>query len=439
MAKLFGTDGVRGKVGEWPIVPEFALKLGQAVGTYLAAENRKVAICKDTRISGDMLEATIVAGLNSVGVDVLLLGVLPTPAMVSLTESLGVDAAIIITASHNPYTDNGIKLLNAKGTRLSHAETDEIERLIEKDDFIFDSNRMGKVVHDNTAISKYVAKAKSVIQGDLKGLRVVLDCANGVLSNIMPEIYKDLGAGVIVIGDNPDGYNINKDCGSTHTELLSETVVKSNAQLGISVDGDGDRIIICDEKGHNLDGDQIIAYLAEVFKVKKVVSTVLSNFGLEKHFVEKGVSYSQSAVGELYVIDEMRKVGAVVGGEESGHMVLLDYAKSGDSLIVGLVIAQAVLKSGKKMSEIFPVFQPVAKKRIDVKFASLEMMDKAVADPKVLEVIKACEAALAGSGRVLVRKSGTEPKVQIWVWGEDQAIVEKLNAKIVAEVEKFTD
>lgn len=436
MTKLFGTDGVRGKAGEFPMVPDFAMKLAQAAGIGIS----RVAIGRDTRISGQMLESAMVAGFASVGVDVVLLGVLPTPAMTSILASLNVDLGVMITASHNPYYDNGIKLMNGVGDKLSQVETSRLEDLLGDCRASARNDVFGGVVCNNKVVNQYLEKVSKIVPS-LKGLRVVLDCANGAFSEILPAVFKDLGAGVIVLNNQPDGYNINKDCGSMHPEIMCKTVVESKAHLGIAVDGDGDRIIICDEKGSILDGDQIIAFLAKNFKesgklkANAVVATIVSNFGLEKFCRSLGIDYYQTAVGEMHVIDKLKELGANVGGEESGHMVVTDYSKSGDGLVVGLIVASGLLQSGKKMSELFPVFEAVYKKRMDVKFAVKENMAKAI--EKTQNVIEECAVALGNKGKILVRASGTEPKIQVWIWGEDKNLVDELNAKIASEIEKF--
>ncbi len=435
--KLFGTDGVRGRANVFPIVPDFALKLAQAIST-LAVKHKKVAIAKDTRISGDMLEAAMISGFCSMGVDVELLGVIPTPALTFLTPDLKVDFAVMISASHNPYYDNGIKLINGNGDKLSDEQTSLLENLILKNEFVLSAEKLGKPQLNNKVIEKYLKVAKEVLpQNALKGLRVVLDCANGVFYEILPEIFKQFGAGVIVIGNQPDGYNINKECGSTDTKLLSQVVSETKAQLGVAVDGDGDRIIICDENGKKLDGDQIIAFLAKYFKEHKklkgnaVVATILSNVGLESFVKSLGLNYHRTAVGERYVVQKMKELKANVGGEESGHMVLSDFSKSGDGMMAALIVAHGLLESGRKMSEIFPVFKPVPRLRVDVKFEKKEDIAKAMENAKVKKIIETSEQEIGNKGRILVRKSGTEPKVQVWVWCENKNLQRTLSQTIV--------
>lgn len=442
-AKLFGTDGVRGMANVYPMTAEFALKLALAAGQSVCMQKRRVAIGRDTRVSGEMLEAALTAGFTSMGVDVIRLGVLPTPAVTTLTPDMNVDMSVMITASHNPYQDNGIKLIAADGSKFSDDVTSRLEELIVRNEFDLSPEKIGRIIDEPDLVNKYIIQAMSVApEGKpLKGLRVVLDCANGVFSEIMPKVFKELGAGVIAIGTEPDGCNINRGCGSQHIEKLVETVLGAKAQLGIAVDGDGDRIIICDEKGNRLDGDQVIAYLGKYFKERglltgdKVVATIVSNPALDRFLKTLGVECVHSAVGERYVIDEMKKHGSNVGGEESGHMVLSDYAKTGDSMIAALVVAMGVLESGHKVSEIFPLFMPMYKKRVDTRFVGKEQMLSAFELSEFKAAVTAGEQKIEGKGRVLVRKSGTEPKIQVWVWGDDSVLADEVNRGISAVLE----
>lgn len=442
--KLFGTDGVRGVANVYPMTAEFALKLGMAAGQLICRKTRRAAVARDTRISGEMLEAALTAGFNAAGVTVLKLGVVPTPAATMLTPSLGVDMTVMITASHNPYQDNGIKLINADGDKFSDAETARIEAAIAADGFKLNPDEIGVSEAVPDAAAGYVDKALKAANGEtpLKGLRVVLDCANGVFSKILPEVFKSLGAGIIVIGNEPNGKNINLNCGSQHTEKMIETVKNAHAQLGIAVDGDGDRIIVCDEQGNRLDGDQIIAFLGKCLKEEgklrgnTVVATIVSNPALDRFLNGCGIQCVRSAVGERYVIEEMKKHGANVGGEESGHMVLSDYGKTGDAMTAALVLAQGLLKSGKKMSELFPLFEPMLRLRADSKFATKEAMLAAFELPEFQAAIHQAEQTVAGKGKVLVRKSGTEPKIQVWVWSDDRNLAEKVNDEVSSVLEK---
>lgn len=443
-SKLFGTDGVRGVANVYPMTAEFALKLGMAAGQLICTKTGRVAIARDTRISGEMLEAALSAGFNAAGVTVLKLGIIPTPAATMLTPSLNVDMTVMVTASHNPYQDNGIKLINAEGDKFSDEETNRIEAAITANEFNLNPAKIGVSEFITDAVAGYVDKVLEAAEGDapLKGLRVVLDCANGVFSKILPEVFKSLGAGVIILGNEPNGKNINLDCGSQHTEKMIETVKNAHAQLGIAVDGDGDRIIVCDELGNRLDGDQIIAFLVKCLKESDklkgsaAAATIVSNPGLDRFLESIGVKCVRSAVGERYVIEEMRKHGSNIGGEESGHMVLADYGKSGDALAAALVLSQGLLKSGKKMSELFPLFTPMFRKRVDSKFSTKEAMSAAFEQPEFQKAIKQAEADIVGKGKVLVRKSGTEPKIQVWVWSDNVELAESANAAMVAVLEK---
>lgn len=444
--KLFGTDGVRGVANEFPMTAEFAFRLAQTLSHLICTQKKRVAIGKDTRVSGDMLESALIAGFTSMGVNVIKMGVVPTPLLTAEVGSLNADMAVMITASHNPYHDNGIKLVNNSGDKFSDEKTAELEKLLTSD-MVFTQNKenIGRVFEDEKSIPAYMANARSIAPNTnaLKGLRVVLDCANGAFSKIMPQIFKDLGAGVITLADAPDGYNINKDCGSQHTEKMQQVVTDSHAHLGIAVDGDGDRIIICDENGTRIEGDQIIAFLATYFKHENmlkgnaVVATVWSNLGLEKYLHTLGIDYYRSAVGERYVIEKMRQTGANVGGEESGHMVLSDYAKTGDALLTGLIISLGLLKSGKKMSEIFPLFAKCPCQISNLRFKSPEDVNTAFASSIVQQVIADSEQKIKSSGSIIVRKSGTEPMIKVRVEAEDNQLVEEISNAIVTEIEKY--
>ncbi len=403
--KLFGTDGVRGVANVYPMTAEFAVKLGMACGQEICRNKRRAAIGRDTRISGEMLEAGLTAGLTAAGIDVVKLGVLPTPAVTSVTPELGVDMSFMITASHNPYQDNGIKLITAEGDKFSDEVTSRLEELIAADSFELEGCRLGTVSENKEAVVLYLEKAKSFIESDrpLKGLRVVLDCANGVFADIMPQVFKDLGAGVIALGNRPDGCNINKDCGSQHPEKMFETVRDAHAHLGIAVDGDGDRIIVCNEKGEKVASEQLIAFLAETLKAEgkyngnAVVSTVLSNTALERYVRSLGMEYYSTKVGERAVIAKMREVGCSVGGEESGHVVVADYGKTGDGMVAGLLLSLGLLKSGRKMSEIFPRFAFDPFVFVNPRVASREVVRQAVGDERVKAAVKAAADFVTGA------------------------------------------
>ena len=443
--KLFGTDGVRGVANIYPMTAEFAVKLGMACGLKICKKFKKVAIGRDTRVSGEMLEAGLIAGLTAAGVDVVKLGILPTPAITSITPDLCVDMSFMITASHNPYQDNGIKLITAEGDKFTDDVTSELEDMIEKNQFELDSAHLGTVSENKEAVLLYLEKAKDFMLEDhpLKGLRVVLDCANGVFSDIMPKVFMNLGAGVIAIGNKPDGYNINKDCGSQHTEQMFETVKGAHAHLGIAVDGDGDRIIVCNEKGEKVASEQLMAFVTKTLKEEgkyngnAFVSTVLSNTALERYIRAMGMDYYSTKVGERAVIVKMKEVGCSVGGEESGHVVVSNYSKTGDGMIVALLVSLGLIKSGKKMSEIFPLFEFDPFVFVNTRVSAREVVAQAVADEKVKATVKAAEEKMAGKGRVVLHPSGTEPVIRVWVSGEDKALVEELSSSIIDEIKRF--
>lgn len=433
-ARLFGTDGVRGKAGVYPMVPEFALKLGQVAGKIVATKTKKVAIGKDTRISGDMLEAALVAGFTSVGVDVVLLGVLPTPGVTFITESLNVDMSIIISASHNPYFDNGIKLKDSKGDKLSSEITAKLEEEVANAKIELSPDKIGKVTHFDVVpeYEKIFADFPS-----LQGLKVVIDCANGAFSHIAPKILENLGANVIAIGNTPDGYNINKDCGSTNTSLMEKMVVANAADIGIALDGDGDRAIVCDERGVRVDGDQLIGFFGIYLKSQGkltgngVVTTEFSNLGMSKYVKSLGLDYHVVDVGEYNIITKLREIGGNVGGEENGHIFLKDYSRSVDGLIVGIKVCEALLKIGKKMSEIFPVFKPFPMKLVNIRFENKEQVNQAVDSAESQKVIKEVKDAMK-DGSVVIRKSGTEPVIRLCLQAEDGCLVEDMTNKLVA-------
>lgn len=441
--KLFGTDGVRGVANVYPMTADFAMKLAMAAGELVCKGKKKAAIGRDTRVSGEMLEAALTAGFTAAGVDVVRLGVLPTPAVTTLTPDLGVDMAVMITASHNPYYDNGIKLVAADGNKFSDEMTAALEEKISRGDFALSPEKIGRISEDVSAVEKYIEVAKSTAPSGqpLSGLKVVLDCANGVFSAIMPEVYRELGAEVISMSCEPDGTNINKDCGSMHPQKMMAKVVESGADLGIAVDGDGDRIIVCDEKGQKVNSEQVIGFLAEYLEQKgelkgrAVVSTVLSNTALERFVRSKGLPYYSTPVGERHVVAKMKEVNGAVGGEESGHVVAMDYCKSGDALVVSLILSQGVLQSGRKMSEIFPLFAFDPFEFVNPRFESREQVKELVKNEAFVQLVEECKKEIGDEGRVVIHPSGTEPLIRVWVSGKDAALVKKLSAKLVAKLE----
>lgn len=440
MVKFFGTDGVRGKAGVYPMVPEFAMKLGQVAGIVAASNKKKVAIGRDTRVSGAMIESALVAGFTSVGVDVILLGVLPTPAVTHLTSSLGVDMSIVITASHNPYFDNGIKLKGSNGDKLSDELTATIEEGISSMQIEMNHEKIGKVEILKTAEQDYMRTYENF--QSLKGLKIVIDCANGAFYNIAPKVLERLGAEIFVIGDKPDGYNINKECGSTSTDLMCKTVIEKKADIGLALDGDGDRIIVCDEKGKRVDGDQLIGFFGTYLKSREkltgnaVVTTEFSNLGMAKYVKSYGLDYHVVNVGEFNIITKMREIGGNVGGEENGHIFLSDYSKSVDGLIVGIKVCEAMQYIGKKMSEIFPVYKSFPMKLVNIRFDNKDKVSEAVDNEKTQEVIKRARQTLSG-GAVIVRKSGTEPVIRLCIQAENEKLVDEVTNELKDVIEKY--
>lgn len=362
-----------------------------------------------------------------------------------LAPELEVDLAVMITASHNPYHDNGIKLIGADGNKLSDAETSRIEALVAGGQPSSDPEHIGRVVTNKTAVARYEQKIKSRFAGvPLKGMKIVLDCANGAFAGFAPDLLRSLGAEVVAVGIAPDGRNINLNCGSTATQLMQDTVVAEKADMGIALDGDGDRIIVCDDLGRRLDGDQILAFLGGylhrngALRAGTVVATVWSNLGLEKYLNNLGIRYLRTAVGERYVTEKMRETGSNFGGEESGHMVQFDFGPTGDGLVTGITMAAGILQSGKKMSEIFPVFEKCPCEIKNLRFPNKEIIAKVMNDAIVQAVVgESSQMAEAAGGSVIVRKSGTEPLIKIRVEAEDAAVVAAAAEKIVAKISEF--
>lgn len=445
--KLFGTDGVRGVANQYPMTVDFASKLGMACGTKICKVYHKVAIARDTRVSGEMLQSALTAGFLAAGADVIDLGVLPTPALTSVTSDLDVDMSVMITASHNPYYDNGIKLINSQGEKFVDETTAELEQLVADNNFELGFEKMGRMSQNKEAVAMYLEKAKGFINEPkpLNGMRIVLDCANGCFAGIMPEVFKNLGAGVIALGNEPDGYNINRDCGSQHPEKLYEMVTGAHADIGLAVDGDGDRLLVCDNQGRKVPAEQLIAFLAVYLREKGlyrgtgVVSTIISNTAMERYIRAKGFDYYTVKVGERAIIAKMREEGCSIGGEESGHIVAGDYCKSGDGMVNALLVCLALAKSGKKADEVFPLFEfdpyvfvsvSLPTRAAVVEAANSEAVQKAVADAKI---------KMENIGRVVLHPSGTEPKLRVWVSGSDEKIVQESADMIINEVKKFQE
>jgi phosphoglucosamine mutase len=442
--KLFGTDGIRGTANLDPMTAETALKLGMAAGTHFTRGNHRhmVVIGKDTRLSGYLLEPALTAGFIAVGMDVVLLGPLPTPAVAMLTRSLRADLGVMISASHNPYQDNGIKLFGPDGFKLSDEDEIEIEHKMFNglDSYRVGSDHLGKAKRLDDAVGRYIEYAKSSFPRGLRldGLKIVVDCANGAAYKVAPTVLWELGAEVVPVAVTPDGFNINKDCGSLHTEALRTQVVAHGAHLGIALDGDADRVVLCDEHGTIIDGDQVMGLIGASWKRSgllrgnAVVATVMSNMGLEKFLAGQGIDLHRTGVGDRYVLERMRKDGFNVGGEQSGHIILSDHSTTGDGLVAALQALAAIIESGKAASEVLHLFDPFPQVLKNVRVAGKP--EDALAQAKVKDAIAEGESRLKGSGRVLIRKSGTEPLIRVMAEGEDKKLVEAVVDDIVATI-----
>jgi phosphoglucosamine mutase len=431
--KFFGTDGIRGTTNAEPMTAQTALCVGMAAGAhFLRGDHRhRVVIGKDTRLSGYMMESAMVAGFTSVGMDVVLLGPMPTPAVAMLTRSMRADLGVMISASHNPFADNGIKLFGPDGYKLSDDAERAIEKRMEQGPKLAKSAEIGRARRIDDARGRYVQFAKDTFPEDLRldGLKVVVDCANGAAYHVAPDTLWELGAEVIPLGVRPDGVNINDECGSTHPQLMRETVVASGADIGLALDGDADRLIVADEKGNLVDGDQLMALIAlglqarDGLKGEAVVATVMSNLGLERKLEDAGLKLVRTQVGDRYVLEEMRRSGCNVGGEQSGHIILADHSTTGDGLVAGLQVLAALVEAKRPASELLRQFEPLPQMLKNVRFnGGVEPLE---AD-SVRKRIAAAEAELEGKGRLLIRKSGTEPLIRVMAEGDDPALVERL-------------
>ncbi|MES2137609.1 MAG: phosphoglucosamine mutase [Pseudomonadota bacterium] len=431
--KFFGTDGIRGTTNVDPMTAQTALCVGMAAGAhFLRGDHRhRVVIGKDTRLSGYMMESAMVAGFTSVGMDVVLLGPMPTPAVAMLTRSMRADLGVMISASHNPFADNGIKLFGPDGYKLSDEDEQAIEARLEQKPKLARAEMIGRARRIDDARGRYVQFAKDTFPEHLRldGLKVVVDCANGAAYHVAPEALWELGAEVIPLGVTPDGININDDCGSTHPETLRETVVVSGADIGLALDGDADRLIVVDEKGRLIDGDQLMALIAlglhkrGELRGEAVVATVMSNLGLERKLGESGLKLLRTKVGDRYVLEEMRKTGCNVGGEQSGHIILTDHATTGDGLVAGLQVLAALVESKAPASKLLSQFEPLPQLLKNVRFNGGAEPLKA---DSVRKRIAAAEAELEGRGRLVIRKSGTEPLIRVMAEGDDPALVERV-------------
>ncbi|MDF2494021.1 phosphoglucosamine mutase [Sphingomonas sp.] len=435
--KYFGTDGIRGLTNISPMTAQMAMKVGMAAGAHFVRgdHRHRVVIGKDTRLSGYMLENALVAGFTAVGMDVVLLGPLPTPAVAMLTQSMRADLGVMISASHNPYDDNGIKLFGPDGYKLSDEAELAIESLIDGEVALAAAGDIGRARRVEDARGRYIHFAKSTFPADLRldGLKVVIDCANGAAYQVAPSALWELGAEVVAIGVEPNGKNINHRVGSTAPQTLSETVVASGAAIGIALDGDADRLIVVDEHGRVVDGDQLMATIATSFARRGalagggLVATIMSNLGLERHLAAQGLGLVRTSVGDRYVLEAMRARGYNVGGEQSGHIILSDYGTTGDGLVAALQILAEVQRTGAPASEVLHRFDPLPQLLKNVKYAR---GGKPLEVDSVQQTIAAAQAELADSGRLVIRPSGTEPVIRVMAEGEDAAQVEAVVDRI---------
>jgi len=440
---LFGTDGVRGRANTWPMTAELALKLGAAAGRHFrrdGANGHRVVIGKDTRLSCYMLETALTAGLASTGMNVLLLGPVPTPAVGLLTRSMRADMGIMISASHNPAHDNGIKFFGPDGFKLSDADEAAIEALLPDENHLAPPDQIGRVKRIDDGLGRYVEYAKTTLPRSARfsGLKVVIDCANGAAYKAAPQVLWELGAEVVAIGDKPDGHNINRHLGSTAPRTCAETVVAHGADLGICLDGDADRVVLIDEAGQVADGDQIMALLAArwaeagLLARGTLVATVMSNLGLERFLSGRGLALERTAVGDRYVVERMRAGGFNLGGEQSGHIVMTDHATTGDGLIAALQVLLAMIETGLPASRLARQFDPVPQLLRNVRLSG---NGRPVEAPQVQAAIREAEARLIGRGRLLIRPSGTEPLVRVMAECEDNGLLHDVVGGIVAEIE----
>lgn len=440
--KYFGTDGIRGQSNLFPMTPDLAMRVGIAVGTIFrnGAHRHRVVIGKDTRLSGYMLENAMVAGFTAAGLDVFLLGPIPTPGVAMLTRSLRADVGVMISASHNPFEDNGIKLFGPDGYKLSDDLEGQIEELLDKDMTaqLAKSQEIGRAKRVEGDIYRYIEHAKRTLPRDvtLQGLRVAIDCANGAAYKVAPLALWELGADVVTIGNEPNGMNINLDCGSTHPAALSRKVHEVRADIGIALDGDADRVLIVDENGTVIDGDQLMAVIANswaddgVLKGNGIVATVMSNLGLERYLNGRGLDLHRTKVGDRYVVEHMRQHGFNVGGEQSGHLVLSDFGTTGDGLVAALQILACVKRQGKTVSEVCNRFDPVPQVLKNVRVSAGMPLENAT----VRQAIADAEAELAKNGRLLIRPSGTEPLIRVMAEGDDRAQVERIVDELISVI-----
>lgn len=442
--KYFGTDGIRGRVGEYPITPEFMLKLGWAAGQAFKRDGQRnsVLIGKDTRLSGYMFESALEAGLSAAGVDVKLLGPMPTPAIAYLTRTFRASAGIVISASHNPHHDNGIKFFSAAGTKLDDALEAEIERWLDKPIEVCEPTELGKASRVDDAPGRYVEFCKSTVPNEftLDGMKIVLDCAHGATYHVAPKVFRELGARVSVIGGDPDGLNINLNVGSTHLDALKAAVKEKDADLGIAFDGDGDRVLMVDRDGSEVDGDELLYVIAsQRFAEDRlkggVVGTLMTNLGVELALKEIGIEFERAKVGDRYVMERLLANNWVLGGEGSGHMVVRDCTSTGDGIVSALQVLLSVWKSGKTLADLRQGMSKLPQKMINVRVQ--QRFDPFSRDDIVAAVHKA-ETELGGAGRILLRASGTEPLIRVMAEGQDASQILRVVEELAKVVEKST-
>lgn len=444
MSKLFGTDGIRGTANTHPMTADIALKVGMAAGhQFLRGEHRhRVVIAKDTRLSGYMIEPALTSGFIAVGMDVVLVGPMPTPAVAMLVKSMRADLGVMISASHNPYGDNGIKLFGPDGYKLSDETEKAIEAMIASGnvDGLATPEKLGRAKRLDDAQGRYIEFAKATFPKSrtLDGLSIVVDCANGAAYQVAPTIFRELGAEVYAIGIDPNGFNINKDCGSTSPDILCKTVVARGANMGIALDGDADRVIICDENGKIADGDQLLAMIAThckaagTLKGSTVVATDMSNMGLEKYLNSKDIKLARTKVGDRHVVEHMRAHGLNVGGEQSGHIILSDYTTTGDGIIAALQVAAFMLEDGRPLSECSKLFSPLPQVLKNVPYRG----NSPLKQPEVQAVIETAKKSLGNDGRIFIRESGTEPVIRVMAEGESDSVINRLVDDICNTVKK---
>ena len=445
--KYFGTDGIRGLTNTEPMTASTALRLGKAAGRrFIRGSHRHtVVIGKDTRLSGYMLEPAMTAGFTSVGMDVIIVGPIPTPGIAMLTRAMRCDLGVMISASHNPYQDNGIKLFGPDGFKLSDAIESEIEQMIDldSDDGLSAPDKLGRTLRLEDAAGRYIEHTKTTFPRHLRldGLKIVVDCANGAAYRVAPKVFWELGAEVVKVGVAPDGFNINRECGSLYPERMRELVLAHNAHLGLALDGDADRVLFCDEHGDMIDGDQVLALIAGHCKSRQeltgdtVVATVMSNLGLERYLSSRGISLLRTKVGDRYVVEQMRAGGFNVGGEQSGHIILGHHATTGDGIIAALQVLAALVESGKPASQALHCFDPVPQLLRNVRLAQTASADAVLAKAPVRDAIADVERRLNGRGRLVIRKSGTEPLIRIMAEGDDSG---EVNAAVAGLVDVIT-